>query len=325
MKIHANLVANSLWKPALWIAAAAVFAVAASAQTTAAGESASESLNAASQAGQASASAGEATGVSAELSKKIDSRNAKAGDEVVAKTTADARLADGTKLPRGSRLVGHVTDAEAKSHDNRDSRLAFDFDHAVLKDGRDVPIHATMRSISAPAPVASAGGSDDLFAGGGMQGGGMAGGGARGGLGGGAVGGGSSNSPGLANSASGVVRGAGGVATNTSGAAAGGISNAASGVDGTANSTLRATSDIGANGTAIGSTAGVTGGSVVGPAIPVGNLSGVTFATVNAAGSASTRGANASAGTSSSTLLTGHNRNVSLDSGSQMNLGISPQ
>lgn len=300
MKINANLV---------WIAAAA-FAVAAGAQTS---TGAGEYSSATAQAGQASASAAQAADVSAQLSKKIDSKDAKVGDEVVAKTTSDARLADGTKLPKGSRLVGHVTEAEAKSHDNRDAHLAFAFDHAVTKDGREVPIHAMMRSISVPAPMAAAGGSDDLFAGG-MQGGGGAGGGARGGSGLAANGGGSGV-------ATGAVRQVGGAAAPVTTAAAGGLNNETSGVDGAATSTLGATSNVGP----VNSTAGVSGGAISGRAMPVGNLSGVTFATVNAASGASANGANASAGTSTATLITGHGRNVSLDSGAQMTLGVAPQ
>jgi hypothetical protein len=305
MKINRTLV---------WITLAA-FTFAVEAQTSAGG---SANSRATAQAGQASASAAQATDVSAQLSKKIDSKDAKVGDEVVAKTTSDARLADGTKLPKGSRLVGHVTEVEAKSHDNHDSHLAFAFDHAVMKDGRDIPIHAMMRSISAPASTASAGGSDDLFAGGGMQGGG---GGARGGAiggGGGPVGG-----AGLANSA--PVRGVSAASTPVTTAATGGLNNEASSVDGSAAGSLGTTGNIGANGTALNNAASINGGAVAGPIRPVGNLSGVTFATVTAAGGASTSGANASAEASTTTLLTGHGRNVSLDSGSQMTLGVAPQ
>jgi len=294
----------------VWMAIAAC-AIVAHPQTS---TGASEYGNATAQAGQASASGVQATGVSAELSKKLDSKDAKVGDEVVAKTTAEAHFADGTKIPKGSRLVGHVTEVQAKSHDNHDSHLAFAFDHAVLKDGREVPIHAWMRSLSAPAPMASTSGSDDLMAGSGMQGGG--GGGSRGG--GGLVGGG--GGVGMANNASGTVRGATGIATNTSSATAGGLNNATSGLDAAASSTVGATGNLGAS-----PAAGAGGGLVAGTVMPVGNLSGVTFATVNAAGGASGSGVTGSAGASIATMLTGHGKNVSLDGGSQMTLAVAPQ
>ncbi len=294
-----------------WLAVAAV-ALASGAHSalsqTSAG--AGEYGSATAQAGQASASTVQATSVSAELSKKLDSKDAKVGDEVVAKTTAEARLADGTKLPKGSRLVGHVTDVQAKSHDNHDSHLAFAFDHAVMKDGQQVPIQAMMRSISAPAPLAASSGTDDMMAAGG--GGPMA----RGGGGGGGVG--------LANVASGTVRGATGIAAGTSAAAAGGLNNATSGIDGTANGTLGSTANVGANGAAMNDAAGANG-RLVGPVLPVGNLSGVTFSTVHMSADAPQNGVNGAAGASLATMLSGHDKNVSLDSGSQMMLSLAPR
>ena len=296
-----------------WTAIAAM-TVAAGAQTTAA---TSEYGTATAQAGPTSASTIQATRISAELAKKIDAKDAKVGDEVVAKTTSEARLADGTKLPKGSKLVGHVTDVQAKSHDNHDSHLTFAFDRAVLKDGHEVPVQAMMRSIAAPAPMAASTGSDDLMAGAGGGGGMQGGGGARGG--GGGVGG-----VGLANNASGTVRGATGLAAGTTSAAAGGLNNATSGTDAAANGTLGAAGNLGANGAALNNAAGASVGSS-GPAMPVGNLSGVTFNTVSAAAGASQGGVNGSAGAAFATVLTGHGKNVSLDSGSQMTLSVAPR
>jgi hypothetical protein len=87
----------------------------------------------------------------AELTKKIDTKNAKAGDEVAARTTTAAKMPDGTDLPRGTKLVGKVTDVQAKSKDAKDSRLAFSVEKIVLKDGHEVPILSAVASISAPA------------------------------------------------------------------------------------------------------------------------------------------------------------------------------
>jgi hypothetical protein len=305
-------------KSILAFVAMAAFAVTAGAQTNA---GASEAGNAGAQAGQMAASANQATNVSAELTKNLDSKNAKVGEEVLAKTTNKATLADGTKLPKGSRLIGHVTEAQAKSREQKDAQLAFTFDHAVLRDGREIPIHAVMRSLTAPAALSGAADTDSMMdAGGGMApagGGGMA----RGG-GGGLVGG-----------ATGAVRG-------TAGTAGGMAGNAATGLDAGAQGTLNGAGQmgagqVGANGTALGNAglghgtgpnggAGL-GGDLTGAAMPVGNLSGVTFATVNAAANAGPGGVNGTAGGSTTTLLTARGRNFSLDSGSQMTLSLSPQ
>jgi len=108
----------------------------------------------------------QASNVSAELAQKIDSKNAKAGDQVVARTTSNAQW-HGARLPKGTRLMGKVTEVQAKSREHHDGRLAFTFDRAVLRDGREVPIHATLQSISAPTAGAMVDASDDFGTGGG--------------------------------------------------------------------------------------------------------------------------------------------------------------
>ena len=149
---------------------------AATSQATQAGADASAtpknvtgSANAASESSAAVTNAGKSgamqtTNLSAELAKQIDSKHAKVGDEVVARTTSAAQLDQDTKLPKGTRLMGKVTDVQAKSSSQHDGRLAFTFDRAVLRDGREIPIHATLNSISAPAAVGAMGGGSDDFA-----------------------------------------------------------------------------------------------------------------------------------------------------------------
>lgn len=166
----------------------------AAAQTSAA-TNAGASSTANTQAGQAAASAAEATNISAELTKKIDTKNARVGDEVLARTTSAATLSDGTKLPRGTKLIGRVTEVQPRSKAEKASHLAFELDHAVLRGGREVPVHAVLTSMTAVSALASA--DDDVSmppvaAGGGAQGGVRSGGGLLGGAGrtlGGAVGG----------------------------------------------------------------------------------------------------------------------------------------
>lgn len=286
----------------VWIAAA-LLTVAASAQSS---TGASEAGSAVAQAGHTTASAAEAASVSAELTKRIDGKNAKAGDAVFAKTMSEARLADGTKIPKGSKLLGHVTEALAKSRDNRNGYVAFCFDHAVLKDGREVPVNVVVRALAAPAPMAPTGGTDDLMAGGGMQGANVAPGG--GGL--------AANGPG------GALHSAGGLAGGVPSAASSGVNAAASGIDGTVNGVASEGGALGA-----GARAGVNGGLNNGAAGggTVGNLSGVTFATVHVAASAENGGTSASGAATTGTIVTARNKNVSLDSGSQMTMAVSPR
>jgi hypothetical protein len=92
----------------------------------------------------------QATSVTAELMKVLDSKHAKVGDEVNAKTTNEAKLPDGTALPRGTKLVGNVVDVTAKSKQEKNARIVISLDRAVLKDGKQVPIRSSVTSVTAP-------------------------------------------------------------------------------------------------------------------------------------------------------------------------------
>jgi hypothetical protein len=118
------------------------------------------------QAGQPVAAAS----VSAELTKRIDTKNAKQGDEVDARVTSTAKLPDGTELPKGTKLIGKVTEVKAKSKENKSAHLGFNIDHAVLKDGKQVPVMVAVMSVTGPAQS-----SGEVMAGGGMSPGGAAG------------------------------------------------------------------------------------------------------------------------------------------------------
>ena len=125
------------------------------------------------QSGQATAAAAP---VSAELTKRIDVKKAKVGDEVDIKTTSNAKLPDGTDLPKGTKLVGKVTDVHARSNADKTSHLAFDLDRAVTKDGHELSVHAAVTSVLAPAQPVDSG----MMPGGGAGGGAAAGGGGSG-------------------------------------------------------------------------------------------------------------------------------------------------
>jgi hypothetical protein len=93
--------------------------------------------------------------VTAALAEKIDSKTAKAGDGLTARTTSRVLLAGGVLLPAGTRLIGQVTESQAGSAGQSGGRLAFMFERAVLRDGRQLPIHAMLESISGPGSSAA--------------------------------------------------------------------------------------------------------------------------------------------------------------------------
>jgi hypothetical protein len=168
--------------------------------------------------------------VQAELTKPVDVRKNKPGDEVVAKTTQDVKSDGHVVLPKGSKIVGRVTQAQARAKGQEESQLGMAFDHAVLKDGTQMPVAFTIQAIGrseSEAAAATAAETDGMMAGGsagGMTsaggGGGMQG---RGGLG------------GVTSTAGGVVNSTGSVAgstVNTAGNAGAGVTGGATGAAG---------------------------------------------------------------------------------------------
>jgi hypothetical protein len=92
-------------------------------------------------------SAVEMSPVSGELLSKLDSKTAKAGDSVVVQTKASAKTADGTEIPKGSKLVGHVMGVHASGAGDN-SQVVIQFDHLELKGGQSLPVHSQIQSIT---------------------------------------------------------------------------------------------------------------------------------------------------------------------------------
>ncbi len=121
----------------------------------------------------------------AELTKSLDAKKAKVGDEVTAKVTQDVKSNGQVVVRKGSKLIGHVTEAKARSQENSESNLGIAFDRAVLKDGQEVAFNAVIRAVAAAPNVSASdigdsgitgGGGSIPQASGGMPGGGTAGG-----------------------------------------------------------------------------------------------------------------------------------------------------
>lgn len=101
--------------------------------------------------GQSGASLAGGTAINVELNSSIDSKKAKPGDAVTAHTTQAVKSADDrTILPKGTKLIGHVTQALARSKGDGESTLGISFDKAILKGGEEVPLNATIQALAAP-------------------------------------------------------------------------------------------------------------------------------------------------------------------------------
>lgn len=204
------------------------------------------------------------TTIPATLTKPIDARKAKAGDEVAAKTTQDVRSDSGVVIPRGSRLVGHVTDAKAKANGDAESTLGIAFDHAVLRNGQEVPLNASIKALAAASNATSAGmGDDNLGSTGGSAMGATAaapavGGGGRGGL----LGGAGNAVGGATSTVGGVANGVGNTAGSLGATAGGAVSGATNGAAGQLSSQSQGV--VGLNGLSLNSAASsATQGSVI--------------------------------------------------------------
>jgi len=85
-----------------------------------------------------------------QLTKTIDAKKVKTGDEIVAKVTQDMKTNTGEVLvPKDTKVVGHVTEAQARSKEQKESMVGIAFDHAVMKSG-DVQLPMSIQAIVGP-------------------------------------------------------------------------------------------------------------------------------------------------------------------------------
>lgn len=93
--------------------------------------------------------------INATLTKAIDAERSKPGDEVDAKTTAAVKSGGRVIIPKGAKLVGHIAEVKAKSDDEPTSTVLVEFDRAVMKTGREMPLRLEVASIARPQASAS--------------------------------------------------------------------------------------------------------------------------------------------------------------------------
>jgi len=93
--------------------------------------------------------------VNGELVSKLDSKTAKAGDSIVVQTKSSVKTADGTEIPKGSKLVGRVMGVHPSAAGDN-SQVVLQFDHFELKGGQNLPVHSQIQSITPAGGAASA-------------------------------------------------------------------------------------------------------------------------------------------------------------------------
>jgi len=230
------------------------------------------------QAGADANSSAQLQPVNAELVGKLG----QGGRHGSCKNHIQVRTADGSVLPKGSRLVGHITSVQAHGAGHADSSLGLIFDRAELKSGQSLAIHSVLESVAPPVSMATAGSSEDDMAMSAPMGTSAARGGGR--------------------TAGGLLGGGAGLASSATAATATTVNSAAEGAARTTGSLARNTTDD------IAAGAGATAATTSQLAAHTTAIPGVMLAG-DATGAAS--------GT-----LTATNRNVSLSSGTQLVLGL---
>ena len=240
-------------------------------------------MSASASKGDHSASAGSGATTNAVLAGSLDAKRAKPGDPVEAKTTQPTSTPEHGSLPKGTRLLGHVTEAKAAGSGESSSMLSFAFDRAVLKDGREIPINTAVRALAAAEGAGDVSGHD---MGGTMSGGGNA-------------------MGGVASTGGGLTGGLGSTAGGALGGAAGGVGRVAGGASG-----------------AVGSTLGTSNRVLTGSVGAVGGLDGRGMLSSDSQGVFGLKGMTLQSAAGSAATVTSAGRNVHLDSGTRMLLSV---
>ena len=219
------------------------------------------------------------TTFNAALVTALDSKRAKPGDQVVARTTESVRAEGKTILPKGTKLIGHITHASARARGDSESALGIAFDRAVLKGDQEIPLNVSIQALASAAITAS-GVTEEIDAitdtGAGMSASGA------------------TRGRGVVGGATSAVGGTGGSATTAAGTAA---SAGGSGV----NSTLNSAAGVGGSAQSIGGLN--ASGQLTANSHGVFNLNGISLN---------------SAESGQGSVVTSAGKNVRLDSGTRM-------
>ena len=85
------------------------------------------------------------------VTKTLDSSKLKDGDTVEVETAGGFKLPDGTLVPKGSKLIGHVTSAKARSKGDPDSQLTVTFEKLNVANGKQLAVKGAVQAVFPPA------------------------------------------------------------------------------------------------------------------------------------------------------------------------------
>lgn len=85
-----------------------------------------------------------------QLASTVKAKKTKVGDAVAAVTVTSVTLAQGTVVPAGSKVTGHVRQVEADAGDEHTSLIALSFDEIGIKNGQKIPLNSYVRAALMP-------------------------------------------------------------------------------------------------------------------------------------------------------------------------------
>ena len=101
-----------------------------------------------------------------QLTKGIDAKKTKPGEEVDARVTQDLKAGNGNLvIAKDTKVIGHVTEAQARTKEQKESQVAIVFDHAVTKDGEVVSLPMSIQAIISPQALNPGHGNNDAGSG----------------------------------------------------------------------------------------------------------------------------------------------------------------
>jgi hypothetical protein len=84
------------------------------------------------------------------VTKTLDSSKLKEGDAVELETAGSFKLPDGTLVPKGSKLTGHITSAKARSKGDSQSQLTVVFDKLNVANGKQLAVKGVVQAVFPP-------------------------------------------------------------------------------------------------------------------------------------------------------------------------------
>jgi hypothetical protein len=106
------------------------------------------------------------------VTKALDSSKLKEGDAIEVETAGSFKLPDGTLVPKGSKLTGHVVASKSRSKGDSDSQLTLAFDKLAVTNGQQLNVKGAVQAVFPPAEEAQAPDMATAASGGSTRGGG---------------------------------------------------------------------------------------------------------------------------------------------------------